>query len=76
MAAAAWTIAHTFMPERIVLGGGIIDEHYELFGPVVEAALAKATMVPSGGMSVAKAMLGNDAGLVGAASLVLPVATR
>ena len=71
MEMAAWTIAHTFMPERIVLGGGIVDEHYELFGPVVERALARATMVPSGGTSVARAALGNDAGLVGAASLVL-----
>ncbi len=76
METAAWTIAHTFMPERIVLGGGIIDEHYELFGPVVEQALARATMVPRGGTSVARASLGNDAGLVGAASLVLREAAR
>jgi glucokinase len=71
LATAAWTILHTFMPERIVLGGGVIGEHYERFAPAVEAQIGRSTMVPSGGTSVAKAQLGNDAGLVGAASLAL-----
>ena len=68
---ATWTILHTFMPELIVLGGGIIDEHYELFSPAVESQIPLATMVPRGGTRVVKARLGNDAGIVGAASLVL-----
>ena len=68
---ATWTILHTFMPELIVLGGGIIDEHYELFAPAVESQIPLATMVPRGGTRVAKASLGNEAGIVGAASLVL-----
>jgi len=68
---ATWTILHTFMPELIVLGGGIIDEHYELFAPAVERQIPLATMVPPGGTRVVKASLGNEAGLVGAASLVL-----
>jgi glucokinase len=79
LATAAWTILHTFMPERIVLGGGVIDEHYERFAPAVETQIGRATMIPSGGTSVAKAQLSNDAGLVGAASLALtraPAATR
>ena len=60
---------HTFMPELIVLGGGIIDEHYDVLSGAVAAQLPRATMVPRGGTAVVKARLGSDAGLVGAASL-------
>ncbi len=66
---ATWTLLHTFMPEVIVLGGGIIDEHYEWFAAPVVEQIARATMVPAGGTCVTRAHLGNDAGLVGAASL-------
>jgi glucokinase len=68
---ATWTILHTFMPQLIVLGGGILDEHYELLAPAVANTLPLATMVPAGGTRVAKAALSNRAGLVGAASLAL-----
>ena len=71
MKVAAWTILHTFMPELIVLGGGIIDEHYELFAPAIESQIPLATMVPAGGTRVAKAELSNDAGVIGAASLAI-----
>lgn len=71
LASATWTLLHTFMPELIVLGGGIVDEHYQRLAPALQAMIPKATMVPSGGTLVAKAALGNDAGLVGAASLAL-----
>jgi len=70
-ATAAWTILHTFLPQRIILGGGIIDGHFELFAAPVREATAAATMVPRQQIAVAKAQLGNDAGLVGAASLAL-----
>ncbi|MBN1418248.1 MAG: ROK family protein [Planctomycetes bacterium] len=72
---AARTILHTILPERIVLGGGISDDHYEVFAAPFREAIATATMAPREGVSVAKAILGNDAGLVGAAmlpSLVTP----
>lgn len=75
-AIAAWTILHTFLPERIVLGGGIADEHYELFAAPFREAIAAATMVPRSHITVTKAQLGNDAGLVGAASLVLAAESR
>ncbi|MBI3850192.1 MAG: ROK family protein [Verrucomicrobia bacterium] len=68
---AAWTILHTFLPQRILLGGGIIDDHYELFASPIREAIAAATMVPRQHITVAKAQLGNVAGLVGAASLAL-----
>ncbi len=71
LAMASWTILHTFMPELIVLGGGVIDEHYDVLSGAVAAQLPRATMVPRGGTALVKARLGNDAGLVGAASLAL-----
>jgi glucokinase len=68
---ASWTILHTFMPELIVLGGGVMDEHYTLLAPAVANQIPLATMVPPGGTRVVKATLSNRAGLVGAASLAL-----
>jgi glucokinase len=73
---AAWTILHTFLPQRIILGGGIIDDHYELFAQPIREAIAAATMVPRQHITVAKAQLSNDAGLVGAASLALQPIVR
>ena len=68
-ATATWTILHTFMPERIILGGGIMDEHFELFAPGVREQTAKAKLTPAAHITVVKAALGNDAGIIGAARL-------
>jgi hypothetical protein len=62
---------HTRLPARFILGGGMMDEHYEPFAAAVKGAIARATIVASGRPSVARAELGNRAGLVGAASAVL-----
>ncbi len=70
-ATAAWTICHTFLPQRLVLGGGIMDEHFDLFAAAIDRALAPATQFTRPAVSVARAALGNDAGLVGAAALAL-----
>ncbi|MGC3969217.1 MAG: ROK family protein [Pirellulales bacterium] len=64
---AAWTIQHSLLPERIILGGGIIDEHYNLFAGAVQKAVNSATLNPRHCTSVAKALLGNRAGIAGAA---------
>ena len=69
LSTATWTILHTFMPEVIVLGGGLGEVHFERLAPAMAARIPLATMVPPGGTRVIKAALGNDAGLVGAASL-------
>jgi glucokinase len=71
LAMATWTILHTFMPEMILLGGGIIDDHYSVLASAVEEPIRRATMVPEGATRVAKAQLGNEAGIVGAAALAL-----
>ncbi len=71
---ATWTVLHTFMPEVVVLGGGLGDAQFELWRPAMEACAARATMVPVGSVRIVKAELGNDAGLVGAASLAFSAA--
>jgi glucokinase len=77
-AAVIWDIAHTFLPERIILGGGIMDEHFEVFAPEARRRLETATMVPRGAVTIVRAALGNDAGVVGAAALAFqpPIAGK
>jgi len=73
-ATAIWTLAHTFLPQRFVLGGGLIDDHFELFAVPARAALSRAVLLPKGRVEIVRASLGNDAGVVGAASLVMQAA--
>jgi glucokinase len=72
---AVWTLLHTFMPEVIVLGGGIMDEHFEKLSARAVHSLGHSTMTPKGSVRIVKARLGNEAGLVGAASLALRAAS-
>ncbi len=67
MDAAVWTILHTFLPQRIILGGGVMEAQSEWFLSVARAAVARATMVPTGSVTVEPARLGSQAGVVGAA---------
>jgi glucokinase len=76
LAMAAWTLLHTFMPELIVLGGGIMDDHYELLAKAMQPLIPLATMVPPGGTRIVKAQLGNDAGVLGAAGLAFHSARK
>jgi glucokinase len=75
-ATAIWTLAHTFLPQRFVLGGGLIDDHFELFARPARDALSRAVLLPKGRVEIARASLGNDAGVVGAASLVMKTAAE
>jgi glucokinase len=70
-ATAAWTICHTFVPQRIVLGGGIMEEHFEVFAAAIRQRLDPATQFTRNAVSIAQAVLGNDAGMLGAGSLAL-----
>ena len=69
-ARATWTILHALLPERLVLGGGMMDEHYEVFAAAATEAIAQATLIPKGCVTVVRAQLGSRAGVVGAASAV------
>jgi len=70
-ATGLWTIIHTFLPDRLILGGGIMREHYELFEPAMLDVIKRAKLGPSTGMQLCKATLQNDAGLVGAGFLMM-----
>jgi len=70
------TMAHTLCPERIVLGGGLMDDHYETFASRIQIAIDHATLLPPQRIKLAKAKLGNLAGIVGAASLILKSIAR
>lgn len=67
--AAAWTLAHTFLPQRIILGGGIGEEHFDRFAVAIRRQIAVATQIPKHRVEIVKAELGNDAGVIGAACL-------
>jgi glucokinase len=70
-ASATWTILHTLLPERLVLGGGMMDEHFDTFAEAVRGSIARATLVPARRVTVARAELGHRAGVVGAARTVM-----
>lgn len=71
VAAAAWTLFHTFLPRRLILGGGIAEEHFDLFAAAMNARLARATQFTVSAVELVPTALGNDAGVVGAAALML-----
>lgn len=68
-AAAAWTLFHTFLPQRLILGGGVMDREFDLYAAAMRVRLAGATQFTRGIGEVVRAELGNDAGVIGAASL-------
>jgi glucokinase len=70
-ATATWTLLHTCLPQRIVLGGGIGEEHFDRFAAAMREQVARATQVPKAGIEIVKAARGNDAGVLGAAGLML-----
>ena len=71
-AAAIWTLLHACLPERIILGGGIGEKHFDRFAGAMRKKVAQATQLPGHRVQIAKALLGNDAGVIGAACLVFP----
>ena len=71
METAVWSLIHTLLPEVILIGGGIGERHFALYHDAAERAVARAVLAPDGAIRVVKAALGNDAGMVGAAALML-----
>ena len=68
---ATWSLVHAFVPEVLIFGGGIGERHYALYRNAAVRAIARVTLAPRSAIRVAKAALGNDAGMVGAAALML-----
>lgn len=67
---AAWTLCHALLPQRLLLGGGIMDTEFDTFATAIRTQLGRATQFTPANVEVHRAQLGNDAGLVGAAALV------
>jgi glucokinase len=64
-----WTLCHTILPQRLLLGGGIGEEHFAVFAVAIRQQIARATQFSKDRVEIVKAGLGNDAGIIGAASL-------
>ncbi len=67
VATATWSILHSFLPDRIVFGGGLVDAYPIFFVEAARATIARARLLDTTAVTVAPARLGNLAGLVGAA---------
>jgi glucokinase len=69
---AAWTLCHTLLPQRLVLGGGIMETEFKRFATAMRQHLNTVTQFTRDAVDIVPASLGNDAGLVGAALLAAP----
>jgi glucokinase len=58
-------------PQRFIIGGGVAKAGEFLFGQIREAYFKHALEAASKGVEIVPAELGNDAGVVGAAGLIL-----
>ena len=67
-ALGVFNLVNLYAPDIIVLGGGVM-EAYDLFEPVIRRVVERDTMVPIGCIAIRKAVLGNDAGVLGAARI-------
>jgi len=54
-------------PDRIVIGGGIVEAGELVLGPIRDAVRARVTLVPTDLIEVVPASLGKSAGAIGAA---------
>jgi len=63
-------IVNAFNPERIVLGGGVIEGHPDYVGTVQGIVEKRALQVATEGLEIVRAELGGQAGVVGAATMV------
>ena len=67
VASAFWTILHTFMPEKVIFGGGLMEHQFEVFVPALREKARLAESAWGQRFRFSKAELANDAGMVGAA---------
>lgn len=61
---------HLFSPELLIVGGGVANA-FDLMAATIRATLAREAMPPFRDVPVVAAALGDNAGLVGAATLAL-----
>ncbi len=66
------SLANALAPEVFVIGGGLGDACADLILPRAGRILREQALPPNGEARLLSASLGNDAGMIGAACLVLP----
>ncbi len=64
------SIIHAFSPEQVVLGGGL-SHSFDLLEAGIHAVIAADAMAPFKQVRVVPSMLGDNSGLVGAATMAL-----
>ncbi len=69
--AGAVSLIHAFNPCRLILGGGVIDGMPKLIDGISQGLRKRALTAASATLEILRARLEKDAGVVGAASLVL-----
>jgi glucokinase len=69
-ARGVFTVLNLYVPDIVVLGGGVMDA-YDLFEPAIRTLVSRNTMAPVDRITICRAALGNDAGLMGAARIAL-----
>ena len=74
--AAIWGLLHSFLPERIVLGGGLVEAQPAFFLEAARAAVGRARLLSGATVTVVPAQLGNGAGMIGAARWALDRAAQ
>ncbi len=63
------SVVNFYNPERIILGGGLVEEVGLYFDVAVEELQHRALPIPGAAINVKKAKLGDFAGIIGAAML-------
>ena len=63
-------LLHLYSPSAVVLGGGVSDG-FELLRPGIEQQIRQRALPAFRAVPVVKAALGQDSGLIGAASLTM-----
>ena len=63
-------VIHVLSPQRVVIGGGVANA-FDVLAPLIKSRVDARLMLPFRGVEIERSMLGDDAGLIGAAQLVL-----
>ena len=76
LASGAVSLVHAFNPCRLILGGGVIEGCPDLVKRVAEGVEQRAMAAARAPLKIVRARLHNQAGVIGAAALVLHNAER
>ena len=69
-AAGAVALIHAYDPERVMMGGGVVEGAADEIIPAIQAHVDRHAWTPWGKVSVCAAELGNRAALLGAVPLI------